>query len=1219
MPPRSSIARALAVLAQASGLWALTAADRITPLAPASHGATGFARVPSLESGIRFQNTLPASAAARNQNLANGSGIAVGDVDGDGLPDLYFAAIHGTNRLYRNLGGWHFEDITDKAGVGCAQWTSTGVVLEDVDGDGDLDLLVSTLGTGVHLFLNDGTGRFTENTVKAGLASKTGSMSMALGDVDGNGTLDLYVANYGAQPILKSGPGRATIKQVNGQWVVEGPFADRLRVVDNQIEEVGEVGVLYLGDGKGGFTPAPWNSDRFLDEQGKPKAPPADYGLSAQIRDINGDGFPDLYTCNDFQSPDRVWINDGKGHFREVSRLAVRKFAFSSMGVDFADLDRDGNLDFITVEMSPRSHARRMRSLTGARFLPNIPGRYDYRPEVTRNTLYRGNGDGTWSELAEHAGVASTEWSWQPVFLDVDLDGYEDLLVASGVMFDVQDRDTTERILTGARSGGTLGGTNLLRFPAFPSAISAFRNRHDFTFEDVHASWGFTNQAYFQGIALADLDGDGDLDLICNCVNGEPALYRNEASAPRIAVRARGMAPNTRGINARIRVTGGPVVQTQELISGGRYLSGDDVIRTFATGAASEVQIDVTWRSGRRSRIAHALPGRLYEVDESGAEPAIPDEPPKKVRPLLADVSKALNFAHHEELFDDFVHQPLLHRQLSSLGPQVGWVDLDGDGRPELIVGTGRGGKLGGFRFREDETVNVLASEWVAPDDVLGMTAWMLPDGRPALLAAVANYETAPERLSSVVAITLTAGGALQVNPVPEIPETTASLGTLASADLDGDGRLDLFVGTRVSPAAYPTAPGSRLFRTQANGSLKADTEAGKLFAEVGMVSGAVWTDLNGDGFPELVLSCEWGPVRVFRNAAGHLSTWDPLVQMTEAGRTREVPLSQITGWWGGVGAGDFDGDGRMDLVVGNWGSNTGYRASPEQPLRLLYGNLGGSGATDLIEAYYPTDLTTEMPRRSRRALTQAIPSLADRFPTHAAFGDATLAGIVAALPVAPQIVTARTLASLVLLNRGDHFEAVELPARAQWSPVQGISVADVDGDGNADLLLAQNFFAMRVEWPRTDAGQGLVLLGDGHGGFRPLPAREAGVMVHGEQRGCAVADFDGDGRPDWVNTQNGAATRLFRNYSGKSGIRVTLQGPKRNPTAIGAVVQLRTASGWGAAQEIHGSSGQGSVDAPEVLLFGSGDAVRVRWPGGRVTETPVNPGTRALQIRQAP
>ncbi len=1149
----------------------------------------------------------------------NGSGVTVGDVDGDGKPDLYFAAIQGTNRLYRNLGRWKFEDITDRAGVGCPLWASTGAVFEDVDGDGDLDLLVSTLGSGVHLFLNDGTGKFTDATEKSGLASKSGSMSMAFGDIDGNGTLDLYVANYGVQPILQSGPGRASIRQVNGKWVVEGPYADRLRVVDNQVEEVGEVGVLYLGDGHGSFVAQPWNSDRFLDDQGKPKAPPADYGLSVHLRDINGDGFPDLYACNDFQSPDRCWINDGKGHFREVSRLAIRKHAFSSMGVDFADLDRDGITDFMTVEMSPRSHARRMRSLTGPRYLPNVPGRFDYRPEVVRNTLYHGNGDGTWSEIAEAAGVSSTDWSWQPVFLDVDLDGYEDLLVASGVMYDVQDRDTTERIQVEARGGGTLGGTNLVRFPAFSSPLLAYRNRGNLTFEDSGEKWGLRIPAMYQGIALADLDGDGDLDVICNCVNGEPILYRNDATAPRIAVRARGRAPNTRGINARIRVTGGPVVQTQELVSGGRYLSGDDPVRTFATGSATEVEIEVTWRSGRKTRIPHALPNHLYEVDEAASEEAKPVLEPRKPRPLLADVSGALSHVHHEELYDDFARQPLLPRQMSSLGPQVAWMDFDGDGRPELVVGTGRGGTLAGFKFREDETVTPFTSDWTAPDDVLGMTSWVLADGRPAVLAAISNYETAPGGASSLVAITMrpAPGVGLQVTPFDEVTASAGSLGVLASADFDGDGSLDLFVGGRINPGAYPTAPSSRMFRS-VGGHLKLDEVTDALLTGVGMVSGATWTDLEADGFPELVLACEWGPLRIFRNHQGRLTAWDPPVQWGTGAARQTVPLSSLTGWWGGVAAGDFDGDGRMDLVAGNWGSNTGYRASKERPLRLLYGMQAGSGSLDLLEAYFPADLNTEMPRRSRRALTLAFPQLAERFPTHAAFGEATLSAVMEAIPLRMESVAATTLSSMVLLNRGDHFEAVELPQEAQWSPVQGVSIADVNGDGNADLLLSQNFFAMRMEWPRTDAGRGLVLLGDGRGGFKSLTARESGVMVLGEQRGGAVADFDGDGKPDWVDTQNGAPTRLFRNYTGKPGMRVKVAGAKGNPNGLGAVIQLRGASGWGPAQELHGSSGQGSVDAAEALVFGSGDAVRVRWPGGKVTETPVPPGTRVLTVKPA-
>lgn len=1183
------------------------------PLPVPTTGKTGFVRVDGPAIGVTFTNRLTPESTVRNQNFMNGSGVALGDVDGDGRCDLYFAAIDGTNRLYRNLGGWRFVEAGAEAGVGLPGLHSTGAVLEDLDGDGDLDLVVTSMGGGLRLLRNDGKGRFSDDTPASGFATNTGATTVAIGDVDGNGTLDLYVANYGSYPILRSGAGRAQVRQVNGQWVVQGPYADRLRVVNQQIEEVGEPGVLYLNDGRGRFTAVPWNSDRFLDEQGRPKPPPADFGLSAVLRDVNGDGHPDLYACNDFQSPDRLWLNQGDGRFREAPRLSIRKHAFSSMGVDFGDLDRDGHLDFFVAEMSPREHVRRQRSLTGVRFLPNMPGRFEYRPEVPRNTLYRSNGDGSWSELAEFAGVASTDWSWQPLFIDVDLDGYEDLLVSSGAIHDVQDRDTLAAIQA---SGKPSTAANVLQYPGYPSPISAFRNLGGFRFEEAHQAWGLAHTNLHQGAALADLDGDGDLDLVCNTLNSAPALFRNESAAPRIVVRTRGTGSNTRGINARIRVPGAApgLVQSQEMVSGGRYLSGDDALRVFAATGPGPFEIEVAWRDGRVTRVTNALANHLYVVEpEPGPAPVAGGAATNRPgpAPLFGDATAALGHTHHEELFDDYARQPLLHRQLSAAGPAVAWVDATAGERPWLVIGTGRGGRPGVFRADGKGGFTPVACDWTAPDDVAGMAVWTGTNGRPEVLMAVGNYETASARGSTLMRLALSPDGAKAVvEPMQGIMAIPASVGPLAVADFDADGFPDLFVGARVLPGFHPLSGPSRLFRGRADGSIPEPVTVAGLDS-AGMVHGAVWSDLEGDGHPELVLACEWGPVRIWRNRRGTLEAWDPMVRQN--GETDRA-LSSLTGWWTGVSAGDFDGDGRMDLVAGNWGLNTGYEASPARPMRLYHGQLGGTGAYDVIESYVPAELGREVPRRGRRPLTMALPALAEAFPTHAAFAEAGIEAVLARALARPARVQAVELRSHLFLNRGEVFEAVPLPAPAQWAPAFGISVADVDLDGNEDLLLAQNFFATRMEWPRSDAGRGLVLLGDGKGGFRTLASAESGVLVHGEQRGCAVADIDDDGRPDWIDTQNGAATRVFRNVSGRTGIRLRLKGASTNPAGIGAVIRVEHAGRMGAAREIRSGSGQGSVDGVVPVRAEKGDTIHVRWPGGATTRVRVEGDTVELK-----
>lgn len=1185
------------------------------PVTLAIGGTPGFAALGSAQTGVHFTNRLPASLVLQNQNLMNGSGVAAGDFDGDGRTDLYFCAIAGTNALYRNLGNWRFEDVTATAGVAGDGWASSGATFADLDGDGDLDLLVSTLGSGVHSFLNLGHGRFQRTTAESGLASQAGSTSLALGDVDGDGDLDLYAANYGAVSVLRSG-GRAEVKKVNGEWVFTGPNAHRLRLVEGQVEEVGEVGFLYLNDGLGHFKPLPWNSEFFTGADGRPKPPPLDYGLGVHMRDITGDGAPDLYVCNDFQMPDRLWINDGRGRFREAAYPALRKFPFSSMGVDFGDLDRDGHLDFFVVEMASRDHARLMRQVSGAPPTPNFPGRFESRPQVVRNALFRGHGDETWSEIAEYSGLAATDWSWQPVFLDVDLDGFEDILVANGMMFDTQDRDTLARIQSFGRQTPAAARTNLFLYPPFPSPNVAFRNLGRFSFEDASTRWHFNSPRISQGIALADLDDDGDADVVVNCLNDGPLLYQNQGSSPRLAVQLRGLPPNTFGIGAKIRVEGGPVVQEQEMVAGGRYLSGDAPFRTFACGTAHQLTIQVTWRSGRTTTVSNVAPNTVLWISESPDAPTRPSSPgTPTTNPWFTEVSSLLNHRHHEPIFDDFARQPLLHRQLSTLGPGVAWADLDRDGHDELILGTGRGGRLGAFRFGPGPTPSPIPSDWIAPDDVVGLSGWVTRAGRPGLLAAVSTYEST-NPVAQLVEITITPGTpSLLVAPLLGTPVLPASPGPVAASDFDGDGDLDLFVGSRVSPSAYPRASASTLLRRDENGWTP-DPTASPILQSAGMVSGALWSDLEDDGFPELILACEWGPIRILRNDQGRFSVWNPPVFL-EANRATPRALSEFTGWWNAVVAGDFNGDGRLDLVGANWGLNSGYRAAPEQPLRLHFAKMTHPTSEDLIESYFAPSSGREVPRRSLNALGRAFPFLAGRFASHEAFGNAGIDDVLGCLPFPPATVTATTLASTLFLNAPTGWVALPLPPEAQYAPAFGMSVMDANADGHLDLFLAQNFSGMRIEWPRCDAGRGLWLQGDGTGHFSPVATRISGVLALGEQRGTAVGDFDGDGRPDLTVSQNGAATTLWKGANPAPALRIDVEGPPGNPLGFGVRIQPRFGNATGPAQEIRATSGYWSKDTDAVFVAGPKrpSELLVRWPGGHAQRVPVPPSLARVRV----
>ena len=1200
--------------------WRAESGGRSAALTVISPGRTGFSLLPATASGIVFTHHLPEWRHLTNHILLNGSGVAAGDIDGDGWCDLYFCQSTGSNVLYRNLGNWRFENITDQGGVACANLTSTGATFVDLDGDGDLDLIVNTVGNGTHLFYNDGQGRFTEAAFV--LNGKSGGMTVAVADVNGDGYPDLYLANHRTSALMDMPGARFTFQNVNGKTEVATfngrPTTDpdlRDRFLYDPLtgmQEQGEVHALYLNQGGTHFTLVPFTEGAFLDVDGRPLAtPPRDWGLTAMFHDVNGDGLPDLYVCNDFLTEDRFWINQGGGKFRLLPLLSQRKSSLSSMAVDFADINRDGFVDFMVLDMMSRSHRERMLFLHDRPPVTHTPGLMENRPQYELNTLFLNRGDTTFAEIAQLSGLPAAEWAWSCAFLDVDLDGWEDLLVINGMESAGRDLDVAEYIKK-LRASRHLSDAEVLQtrrmFPRQATANLIFRNRGDLTFEETGRAWGFDWKGVSSSMALADLDNDGDLDVIVNNLNDAAGIFRNNAPAPRIAVRLRGQPPNTRGIGAHIKVLGGAVpMQSQEMICGGRYLAGDDAMRTFAAGIpTNQLRLEVTWRGGRRSVVADAQPNRIYELSESEAGAAAPPaagvKAPEK-KSLLADVSERIGHRHHEEPFDDFARQSLLPNKLSQLGPGVSWFDLDGDGWDDLIIGSGRGGQpavfinngLGGFRRLNEAPLNQPVSR-----DQTAMLGWPRSAGQTVLLAGSANYEEGPGQGASVQLYGLTA-------PTLEsgLPAMEASTGPLALADIDGDGALDLFVGGRVIAGRYPVAASSLLFHNE-QGKFQLDTGNSRVLEKVGLVSGAVFSDLDGDGFPELVLACEWGPPRIFHNDRGRLSDV-----------TGKMGLDKYLGWWNSVTVGDFDGDGRLDIAAGNWGQNTKYEAHRARPLQLYYGDFTEAGAIDLIEAYFEPQLRKIVPERQLNPMAAALPFLRERFASHRAYSTAGIEDILGAGLKKASVWEANWLESTVFLNRGDHFEPRILPVEAQMAPAFGICVGDIDGDGAEDLFLAQNFFDSQAETPRSDAGRGLWLQGDGHGGFRALSGQESGVQVYGEQRGAAVGDFDADGRLDLVVTQNGAETKLYRNVEGKPGLRVRLSGPPGNPHGVGAVVGLIFGQRKGPVREIHAGAGYWSQDSA-VQVMGMPESptqIWVRWPGGKTTTNAVPPAAVEIAL----